>query len=67
MDYKVNVNGVVNTYHTYILKQYVERRNELSYCLLSAEAIEPVMKNFSLMIALFRQQRSRNHTMMSIL
>ena len=25
-----------------MLKQYVERRNELSHCLLSAEAIESV-------------------------
>ena len=42
MDYKIDVNGVVSTYHANILKQYVERRNELSHCLLSAEAIESV-------------------------
>ena len=42
MDYKVNANGVVSTYHASMLKQYVERRNELSHCLLSAEAIESV-------------------------
>ena len=42
MDYKIDVNGVVNTYHANMLKQYVERRNELSHCLLSAEAIESV-------------------------
>ena len=39
MDYKIDVNGVVSTYHANMLKQYVERRNELSHCLLSAEAI----------------------------
>ena len=42
MDYKIDVNGVVRTYHANMLKQYVERRNELSHCLLSAEAIESV-------------------------
>ena len=42
MEYKIDVNGVVSTYHANMLKQYVERRNELSYCLLSAEAIESV-------------------------
>ena len=42
MDYKIDVNGVVSIYHTNMLKQYVERRNELSHCLLSAEAIESV-------------------------
>ena len=42
MDYKIDVNGVVSTYHANMLKPYVERRNELSHCLLSAEAIEVV-------------------------
>ena len=42
MDFKIDVNGVVSTYHANMLKQYVERRNELSHCLLSAEAIESV-------------------------
>ena len=42
VDYKIDVNGVVSTYHANMLKQYVERRNELSHCLLSAEAIESV-------------------------
>ena len=42
MDYKIYVNGVVSTYHANMLKQYVERRNELSHCLLPAEAIESV-------------------------
>ena len=42
MDYKIDVNGVVSTYHANMLKQYVERRNELSHCLLSAKAIKSV-------------------------
>ena len=42
MDYKIDVNGVVSTYHANMLKQYVERRNELPQYLLSAEAIESV-------------------------
>ena len=42
MDYKIDVDGVVITYHANMLKHYVERRNELSHCLLSAEAIESV-------------------------
>ena len=42
MDYKIDVNGFVSTYHANMLKKYVERRNELSHCLLSAEAIESV-------------------------
>ena len=42
MDYKIDVNGVVSTYHANMLKQYVERRNELSHCLLSAEVFESV-------------------------
>ena len=42
MDYRIDVNGVVCTYHANMLEQHVERRNELSHCLLSAEAIELV-------------------------
>ena len=42
MDYKTDLNDVVSTYQANMLKQYVERRNELSHCLLSAEAIESV-------------------------
>ena len=70
MDYKIDVNGVVSTYHANMLKLYVERRNELSHCLLSAEAIESVdattMKNFRLMIVPFRRRRSRNRTVTSV-
>ena len=42
MVYKIDINDVVCTYHANILKQYVERGDELSHCLLSAEAIESV-------------------------
>ena len=42
MDYKIDVNCVVSAYHANMLKQYVERRNELSRWLLSAEAFESV-------------------------
>ena len=70
MDYKIDVNGVVSTYHANMLKQYVERRNELSHCLLSAEAIESVddatMRIFRLMILPFRRRRSRNRTVTSV-
>ena len=38
MDYSVDVDGVVGTYHANMLKQYVERKNVTSHCLLSAEA-----------------------------
>ena len=38
MDYRVDVDGVVGTYHANMLKQYVERKNVTSHCLLSAEA-----------------------------
>ena len=38
MDYRVDVDGVVGMYHANMLKQYVERKNVTSHCLLSAEA-----------------------------
>ena len=38
MDYKVDVGGVVGTYHANMLKQYVERKTVTSHCLLYAEA-----------------------------
>ena len=38
MDYRVDVDGVVGTYHANMLKQYVERKNVTSHCLLSAGA-----------------------------
>ena len=36
MDYKVDVDGVVGTYHANMLKQYVERKTvtHIVYCLL---------------------------------
>ena len=45
MHYKTNVNGVVSTYHSIMLKQYVERINDLSHSLLSAEPIDLVGNN----------------------
>ena len=42
MDYKFDVNGVVNPYHANMLKQYVERQNVASHCLMSAEATASV-------------------------
>ena len=38
MDYMVDVHGVVGTFHANMLKQYVECKNVMSHCLLSAEA-----------------------------
>ena len=38
MDYKVDVNVVVGTYHANMLKQYGERQTLASHCLMSAEA-----------------------------
>ena len=42
MDYKIVVNGVANPYHANRLKQYVERQNVASHCLMSAEATASV-------------------------
>ncbi|MES9994361.1 MAG: RNase H-like domain-containing protein [Candidatus Thiodiazotropha sp.] len=42
MDYKVQVNGVISTYHANMLKQYVERRTVASHCLLSVDTVESV-------------------------
>ena len=38
MDYRVDVDGVVGTYHANMLKQYVEHKNVTSHCSLSAGA-----------------------------
>ena len=38
MDYKIDVEGIVKTYHANMLKQYVERHTA-SHCLLSAESV----------------------------
>ena len=69
MDYKIDVNGVIVTYHANMLKQYVERRNELSHCLLSAEAIESVddddNEDFPTAVP-FRRLRSRNRSVTSV-
>ena len=61
MDYKIDVNGVVSTYHANMLKRYVERQSELSHCLLSAEAFESVDDDLP-----FRRRRSRNRTVTSV-
>ena len=67
MDYKVDVDGVVGTYHANMLKQYVERKTVTSHCLLSAEANvtvdEEILKNLVSTIARSRRQNSHNHIM----
>ena len=42
MDYKIDVDGIVNTYHANMLKLYVERQDVVSHCLMSAEASSTV-------------------------
>ena len=42
VDYCVNVNSYLHTYHANILRLYVERKTEASHCLLSAEASIPL-------------------------
>ena len=42
VDYRVNVNGYIHTYHANILRLYVERKTEASHCLLSAVASIPL-------------------------
>ena len=42
MDYKIDVDGIVNTYHANMLKLYVERQDVMSHCLMSAEASSTV-------------------------
>ena len=44
IDYRVDLNGVVGTYHANMLKQYVEHRNVMSHCLMSAEANAKVLE-----------------------
>ena len=38
VDNRINVNGYIHTYHANILRLYVERKTEVSHCLLSAKA-----------------------------
>ena len=45
VDYRVNVNGYIHTYHANILRLYVERKTEASHCLLSAEASMPLSED----------------------
>ena len=42
VDYRVNVNGYIHTYHANSLRLYGERKTEASHCLLSAEASIPL-------------------------
>ena len=42
VDYRVNVNGYIHTYHANILRLYVERKTEASHCLLSDEVSIPL-------------------------
>ena len=73
MDYKVDVNGVVNPYHANMLKQYVERQNVASHCLMSAEATASVNEDdnteeFSLDVCAFptaKQPESYNDVSIS--
>ena len=42
IDYRVNINVYIHTYHANILRLYVERKTEASHCLLSAEVSSPL-------------------------
>ena len=42
VDYHLNVNGYITTYHANILRLYVEQKTEASHCLLSAEVSIPL-------------------------
>ena len=42
VDYHVNVNGYIHTYHANILSFYVEMKTESSHCLFTAEASIPL-------------------------
>ena len=42
VDYRIDVNGVIGTYHDNILKQYVERRSMTSHCLFANETVAEV-------------------------
>ena len=66
MYYKVDVDGIVNTYHANMLKLYVDRQNLTSYCLMSAEAnltVDEEVENKEFSID-FRWLSSRNRSMM---
>ena len=70
MDYKIDVNGVVSTYHANMLKQYVERRMSclIVYCLLKllSQLTTTTMRIFRLTIVPFRRRRSRNRIVTSV-
>ena len=47
VEYRVNVNGYIHTYHANILRLYVERKTEVSHCLLSAKVSIPLREEDS--------------------
>ena len=69
MDYiKIDVDGIVNTYHANMLKLYVERQDVMSHCLMSAEASSTVDEEVEneeliLMNVHFRRLSSQIRTM----
>ena len=42
VDYRIDVKGVIGTYHANILTQYVERQSVTRHCLLSIETVAEV-------------------------
>ena len=70
MDYKIDVNGVVSTYHANILKRMlsVEMSCLIVYCLLKllSQLTTTTMRNFRLKIVPFRRRRSQNLTETSV-
>ena len=42
IDYRIDVNGVIGSYHVNILKQYVERQSLSSHCLFSIKTVAKV-------------------------
>ena len=70
MNHKIDVSGIVSTYHVNMLKQYVERRMSclIVYRLLKqkSQLTTMTMRKFLQKIVLFRQRRSRSHTLTSV-
>ena len=44
MDYRIDINGVIGTYHANILTQYVEHQSVTSHCLFPIETVAEVDK-----------------------
>ena len=66
MDYRVDVNGIVRTYLSYILKQYVERNNVMSHCFMSAKANVTIGEETEAKEFGFDDQNCHNHIMTSV-